>query len=76
MSELQRLVWLLSMPIAAEIINAMQELKEVDFTNSVQNKDMSDTGIKRGMQDTKTCNSGIYGKPEIHLVKILSLEAL
>ena len=46
MSELQRLVRLLSRPIAAEINNAMQELIiEVDFTTSEQHKDMSGTGI-------------------------------
>ena len=32
----------------------MQELAEVDYTTSEQNKDMSDTRIKRDMKDTKT----------------------
>ena len=32
----------------------MQELTEVDYATSEQNKDMSDTRIKRDMKDTKT----------------------
>ena len=54
MSETQRLVWLLSMPITAEVNNAMQELTEVDYTTSEQHKDMSNSRIKRDMKDTKT----------------------
>ena len=54
MSETQRLVWLLSMPITAEVNNAMQQLTEVDYTTSEQHKDMSDSRIKRDMKDTKT----------------------
>ena len=54
MSEKQQLVWLLSMPITAEVNNAMQQLTEVDYTTSEQHKDMSDSRIKRDMKDTKT----------------------
>ena len=54
MSETQRLVWLLSIPITAEVNNAMQQLTEVDYTTSEQHKDMSDSRIKRDMKDTKT----------------------
>ena len=54
MSETQRLVWLLSMPITAEVNNAMQQLTEVDYIASEQHKDMSDSRIKRDMKDTKT----------------------
>ena len=34
MSETQRLVWLLSMPITAEVNIAMEQLTEVDYTTS------------------------------------------
>ena len=40
MSETQRLVWLLSMPITAEVNSAMQELTEVDYITSEQHKDI------------------------------------
>ena len=39
MSETQRLVWLLSMPITAEVNIAMQQLTEADYTTSEQHKD-------------------------------------
>ena len=54
MSETQRLVWLLSVPISAEVNSAMQEIIEADYTTSEQHKDMSDSRIKRVMKDTKT----------------------
>ena len=54
MSETQRIVWLLSMPITTEVNNAMQELTEFDYTTSEQHKDMSNSRIKRDMKDTKT----------------------
>ena len=52
--ETQQFVWLLSMPITAEVRNAMQKLTEIDYTTSEQHKDMSDSRIKWDMKDTKT----------------------
>ena len=52
--ETQQFVWLLSMPITAEVKNAMQKLTEVDYTASEQHKDMSDSRIKWDIKDTKT----------------------
>ena len=52
--EIQQFVWLLSMPLTAEVKNAMQDLTEVDCTTSEQHKDMSDLRIKWDMKGTKT----------------------
>ena len=65
MSETQRLVWLLSMPITAEVNNAMQQLTEADYTTSEQHKDMSDSGMKRDMKDTKTIVEFMGAKAKI-----------
>ena len=74
MSDTQRLIWPLSVPIPAEVNSAMQELTEADDTTSEQIKDISHLRIKIDMKDTKTILQ--FMEPEIHLVKILTLEAL
>ena len=43
MTEIQRLIWLMSMPACAEINLAMQELNSVNFTTSEQHNDLSKT---------------------------------
>jgi hypothetical protein len=52
MTELQRLVWLLSMPACADVCNAMQELSGVNCDSSEQHKDSTQSRIKRDMDDT------------------------
>ena len=52
MTEHQRLVWLLSMPVCAEINQAMQELTEVNYNTGEQNKDMSEARQTRDWEDT------------------------
>ena len=60
MSETQRLVWLLSMPITVEVNNAMEELTEVDYTTSEQTQ--RHVGFKNQMgHERYQDNSGIYG---------------
>ena len=53
MSEIQRLVWLLSMPVTAEINGALQEFTGVNYTSSEQHKDTFASRIERDMNDTK-----------------------
>ena len=53
MSEIQRLVWLLSMPVTAEMNGALQEFTGVNYTSSEQHKDTFASRIKRDMNDTK-----------------------
>ena len=50
--ELQRLIWLLSRPVCAEINLAMQEFTSVSFTTSEQHKDISSARQERDVQDT------------------------
>ena len=45
MTEQQRLVWVLSMPVCAEVNKAMQELIGVNYDTSEQNKDMSKASV-------------------------------
>ncbi len=53
MTEIQRLVWLLSMPVTAEVNGALQEFTGVNYTASEQHKDTFASRIKRDMNDTK-----------------------
>ena len=53
MSEIQRPVWLLSVPVTAEINGALQEFTGVNYTSSEQHKDTFASRIKRDMNDTK-----------------------
>ena len=41
MTEQQRLVWVLSMPVCAEVNKAMQELTGVNYDTGEQNRDMT-----------------------------------
>ncbi len=51
-TEVQRLVWLLSMPACADISQCMQELTGVNSDSSEQYKDCSQSRIKRDTEDT------------------------
>ena len=50
-SETQRLVWLLSTPVTAEINNAMQGLTGVEYVTSEQHKEATAARIRRDMDD-------------------------
>ena len=54
MTEQQRLMWVLSMPVCAEVNKAMQELTGVNFNTSEQNKDMTKARQARDWKDTHT----------------------
>ena len=53
-SEIQRLVWLLSMPFTTEVDSSMQCLTEVRYVTSDQHKESSKSRIERDLKDTKT----------------------
>ena len=50
-SETQRLVWLLSTPVTAEINNAMQGLTGVEYVTNEQHKEATAARIRRDMDD-------------------------
>ena len=52
MSELQRTLWLLSMPACAEVNTAMQHLTSVDFNTSEQHKEVGGSRVARDEKDT------------------------
>ena len=54
MTEQQRLIWLLSMPVCAEKNHAMLDLTGVSYSTGEQNKDISEYRKNRDMKDTKT----------------------
>ena len=54
MKEQQRLIWLLSMPVCADVNRAMQDLTGVKYNSGEQNKDMGKT---RQTRDTKDVNT-------------------
>ena len=54
MTEQQRLIKLLSMPVCAEINHAMLGLTGVSYSTGEQNKDISESRKNRDMKDTKT----------------------
>ena len=54
MTEQQHLVWVLSMPVCAEINKAMQELTGVNYDTSEQNKDITKARQARDRIDTHT----------------------
>ena len=51
MSEIQRLVWLMSMPICVQMNNAMQEYIAVTYTTSEQHKYTTSATLERGSKD-------------------------
>jgi len=51
-SETQRLVWLLSMPMCAKISCAMQALSSVEYSTSEQHVDMSKSRKSRDTEET------------------------
>lgn len=51
-TEVQRLVWLLSMPACAKVNQAMQELTGINCDSSEQHKDSTPSRIKRDSEDT------------------------
>ncbi len=54
MTEQQRLTWLLSMPVCAEVNRAMQEFTGVKHNTGEQNKDLSKARQVRDMKDMNT----------------------
>ena len=54
MSKVQRLVWLLSMQVTAEMNNSLQEFIRVNYTTSEQHKESFTSRIKKDMKDTKS----------------------
>ena len=54
MTEQQRLVWVLSMPICAEVNKAMQELTGVNYDTGEQNRDMTKARQARDWKDIHT----------------------
>ena len=54
MTEIQRLVWLLSMSFTAEVISSVQCLTEVSYVTSDQHKESLKLRIGRDLNDTKT----------------------
>ena len=54
MTEQQHLVWVLSMPVCAEVNKAMQELSGVNYDTSEQNRDMTMARQARDWKDTHT----------------------
>ena len=52
MTESQRLVWILSTPVCAQVNCAIQELTEVPYTTNDQHKDVAEARQKRDMADT------------------------
>ena len=54
MTEQQRLIWLLSMPVCAEMNRAMLDFTGVSYSTGEQNKNISESRKNRDMKDTKT----------------------
>ena len=54
MTEQRRLVWVLSIPVCAEVNKAMQGLTGVNYSTSEQNKDMTKSRQARDWKDTHT----------------------
>lgn len=54
MTEQQRLIWLLSMPVCAEMNRAMLGLTVVSYSTGEQNKEISESRKNLEMKDTQT----------------------
>ena len=54
MTEQQRLIWVLSMPVCAEMNNTMLDLTGVSYSTSEQNVDISEPRKNRRKKDTQT----------------------
>ncbi|KAG1687728.1 hypothetical protein GQR58_008303 [Nymphon striatum] len=52
MTEVQRVVWLLSHPLCSEVNNAMQQLTGVNYNTSEQHKDVTKSRQEKDMTDT------------------------
>ena len=63
MSEIQRLVWLLSRPACTEVNVALQEFTGVQFSTSEQHKDMSKTRQERDVSDTEKLIAFLSSRP-------------
>lgn len=53
MTETQRLVWVMSSPVCAEVNNALQEFTGVNYTTSDQHKDLSHSRLSKDLTDTR-----------------------
>ena len=51
MSEIQRITWLLAMPVTSEYKHAMQTLTDVKFKSSEQHKDVTQSRLARDNRD-------------------------
>ena len=56
MTEEQRSLWTMSMPVTSEYNSAMQEFTNLSFTTSDQHKDLSEARIKRDTSDVSKIN--------------------
>jgi len=78
--ETQRLVWVMSSPVCAEVNNALQELREQhkDLTRSRQSKDLTDirvmvvfliewTPFEAGENFSHSIATGIVAKPNFNI---------
>ena len=52
-TEQQRLIWVLSMPVCADMNNTMLDLTGVSYSTSEQNVDISEPRKNRDMKDTQ-----------------------
>ena len=52
-TEIQRLVWLLSMPFTAEVNSSVQCLTEIRYVTSDQHKESSNSRTERDLKGTK-----------------------
>lgn len=53
MSEVQRLVWLMSRPVCLEINNAMQEFSSVPYSTRDQHKEATSARMERDLKDSQ-----------------------
>ena len=67
-TKIQRLAWLLSMPLTAEVNSSMQCLTEFRYVTSDQHKESSKSRIERDLKDTKTVLE--FWKKGIHSAQI------
>ena len=62
MAEQQRLTWLLSMPVCAQVNRVMQELTGISYNSGEQNKDMSKSRQERDMKDTYSIHTHLKAR--------------
>ena len=60
MSEVQRLVWLMSRPVCLEVNNAIQDLTSVTYATSDQHKEITQSRQERDMKDSQEIISYLH----------------